>query len=327
MKRRTIRRSVLAVALAMALVSTNASAQSADGAVARIAEWTGLPFRRAANPFEAMASRDALVAYGASLRGVAIALTKIANDLRWMASGPASGLAEIKIPDLQPGSSIMPGKVNPVVLEMALMVSAQVVGADATIAWAGARGDFELNVMMPVIAHNALHATALLSSALGLLSRVREILGRVGDHERARLLVRESSPALAEIDRTLPSGDKVLFVSTKNRSVPAHEYHGEARRLRRKGVLRMIQTYGRRIGLPPEIAHPHALRHMFGTELAEEDVPTITAANLMGHTDPKNTAIYQHLAMRKLTRTLDKANPLAKMKTPVSDLLSSIKKG
>ncbi len=134
-------------------------------------------------------------------------------------------------------------------------------------------------------------------------------------------------PALAEIDRTLPSGDKVLFVSTKNRSVPAHEYHGEARRLRRKGVLRMIQTYGRRIGLPPEIAHPHALRHMFGTELAEEDVPTITAANLMGHTDPKNTAIYQHLAMRKLTRTLDKANPLAKMKTPVSDLLSSIKKG
>lgn len=133
-------------------------------------------------------------------------------------------------------------------------------------------------------------------------------------------------PGLAEIDRTLPNGDKVLFVSTRSRHVPAHEYHGEARRLRRKGVLRMIQTYGRRIGLPPEIAHPHALRHMFGTELAEDDVPTVTAANLMGHADPKNTAIYQHLAMRKLTRTLDKANPLAKMKTPVSDLLNSINK-
>lgn len=133
-------------------------------------------------------------------------------------------------------------------------------------------------------------------------------------------------PGLADIDRTLPSGDKVLFVSTRNTSVPAHEYIGEARRLRRKGVLRMIQTYGRRIGLPPEVSHPHALRHMFGTELAEDDVPTVTAANLMGHSDPKNTAIYQHLAMRKLTRTLDKANPLAKMKTPVSDLLNAINK-
>lgn len=133
-------------------------------------------------------------------------------------------------------------------------------------------------------------------------------------------------PGLADVDRTLPNGDKVLFVSTKSKHVPAHEYIGEARRLRRKGVLRMIQTYGRRIGLPPEVSHPHALRHMFGTELAEEDVPTITAANLMGHADPKNTAIYQHLAMRKLTRTLDKANPLAKMKTPVSDLLNSINK-
>lgn len=133
-------------------------------------------------------------------------------------------------------------------------------------------------------------------------------------------------PGLADIDRTLPNGDKVLFISTRSTHVPAHEYIGEARRLRRKGVLRMIQTYGRRIGLPPEVSHPHALRHMFGTELAEEDVPTITAANLMGHADPKNTAIYQHLAMRKLTRTLDKANPLAKMKTPVSDLLNSINK-
>lgn len=156
-----------------------------------------------------------------------------------------------------------------------------------------------------------------------------------GDKERqvpipqqADLLLRVylEHPTLATIDRALPSGDKVLFVSTKNRSVPEHEYHGEARRLRRKGVLRMMQTLAKRVGLPPEIAHPHALRHMYGTELAEDDVPTVTAAKLMGHDDPKNTAIYQHLAMRKLTRTVDASNPLSKMKTPVGDLLRAINK-
>jgi len=134
-------------------------------------------------------------------------------------------------------------------------------------------------------------------------------------------------PTLAEIDRRLECGDQVLFVSTRNRSIPAHEYRGEARRLRRKGVLRMIQRYGERVGIPADLAHPHALRHMFGTELAEDDVPTNTAARLMGHDDPKNTAIYQHLAMRKLTRVVDASNPLAKMRTPVSDLLKAINKG
>lgn len=131
-------------------------------------------------------------------------------------------------------------------------------------------------------------------------------------------------PELAAVDRTLPDGDKVLFVSTRNRSVPAHEYRGEARRLRRKGVLRMIQTYAAQVGIPPQFAHPHALRHMFGTELAEDDVSTTTAARLLGHDDTKNTAIYQHLATRKLTRVVDKSNPLAKMNTPVSDLLRAI---
>lgn len=134
-------------------------------------------------------------------------------------------------------------------------------------------------------------------------------------------------PDLAAIDRTLPSGDSVLWVSTRSRHVPAHEYRGEARRLRRKGVLRMIQAHARRIGLPLDVAHPHALRHLFGTELAEEDVPTVTAARLLGHEDAKNTAIYQHLAMRKLSRVVDAANPLAKMKTPVSDLLRQLNKG
>lgn len=134
-------------------------------------------------------------------------------------------------------------------------------------------------------------------------------------------------PELAGIDRTLPDGDKVLFVSTRNRSVPAHEYRGEARRLRRKGVLRMIQGYAAKVGIPAQLAHPHALRHMFGTELAEDDVPTVTAARLLGHDDAKNTAIYQHLATRKLTRVIDKSNPLAKMNTPVADLLRAINKG
>lgn len=143
-------------------------------------------------------------------------------------------------------------------------------------------------------------------------------------HADVLLRVYLDHPELAAIDRTLPDGDKVLFVSTRNRSVPAHEYHGEARRLRRKGVLRMLQAYAAQVGIPPQFAHPHALRHMFGTELAEDDVPTTTAARLLGHDDAKNTAIYQHLATRKLTRVIDKSNPLAKMNTPVTDLLRAL---
>lgn len=131
-------------------------------------------------------------------------------------------------------------------------------------------------------------------------------------------------PDLASIDRLLPNGDQVLFVSTRNRAVPAHEYRGEARRLQDKGVQRMLTKYARQSGIPEAIAHPHALRHMFGTELAEDDVPTNTASRLLGHEDPKNTRIYEHLAMRKLTKVVDKSNPLAKMRTPVSELLASI---
>ncbi|NUP08290.1 MAG: class II fumarate hydratase [Polyangiaceae bacterium] len=160
--------------------------------IARIGATTGVPFRDPVDRFEAMASRDALVAYAAALRGVAISLTKIANDLRWMASGPASGLAEIRIPDLQPGSSIMPGKVNPVVLEMTLMVAAQVVGADTTVAWAGARGEFEINVMMPVIALNVLGPTELLSRAMNLLTE-KVVRGLEANEERARSFVERSS--------------------------------------------------------------------------------------------------------------------------------------
>ena len=127
---------------------------------------TGLAFRPAANSFEAMANRDAAVEASGVLKTVAISLSNIANNIRWLASGPRCGIGEIKIPELQPGSSIMPGKVNPVIPEAVMMVAAQVVGNDATIAWANALGsNFDLNVMMPVIAYNLLQSIELLANA------------------------------------------------------------------------------------------------------------------------------------------------------------------
>ena len=137
---------------------------------AQLATETGLEFRPAANCFEAMANRDAAVETSGALKTVAISLSNIANNLRWLASGPRCGLGEVRIPELQPGSSIMPGKVNPVIPEAVLMVGAQVVGNDATIAWANALGsNFELNVMMPVIAYNLLQSIDLLANAAGHL--------------------------------------------------------------------------------------------------------------------------------------------------------------
>ena len=133
---------------------------------AALGQDTGLPFRPAANPFEAMANRDAAVEASGTLKTVAISLSNIANNIRWLASGPRCGIGEIKIPELQPGSSIMPGKVNPVIPEAVMMVAAQVVGNDATIAWANALGsNFDLNVMMPVIAYNLLQSIDLLTNA------------------------------------------------------------------------------------------------------------------------------------------------------------------
>ncbi len=127
---------------------------------------TGLDFRPAANAFEAMANRDAAVEVSGALKTVAISLSNIANNIRWLASGPRCGIGEIKIPELQPGSSIMPAKVNPVIPEAVMMVGAQVVGNDATIAWANALGsNFDLNVMMPVIAYNLLQSIDLLTNA------------------------------------------------------------------------------------------------------------------------------------------------------------------
>ncbi len=166
----------------------------ADRVIELLAERTGLPLTRARDHFEAQGARDGLVEASGALRSVAVSLTKICNDLRWMGSGPNTGLAEIRLPDLQPGSSIMPGKVNPVVPEAVLMVCAQVVGNDATVAWAGASGTFELNVMMPVMARNLLESVRLLSNASRLLAD-RCVDGIEADIERC-LHYAEASPSV-----------------------------------------------------------------------------------------------------------------------------------
>jgi fumarate hydratase class II len=166
----------------------------AAAVIGRIAASSGLPLTEARDHFEAQGARDALVETSGQLRTVGVSLTKITNDLRWMASGPRTGLAEISLPDLQPGSSIMPGKVNPVVPEAVLMVAAQVTGNDATIAAAGAAGNFELNVMLPVLAKNLLESVRLLANASRLLAD-RTIDGIEANVERAREYA-ESSPSV-----------------------------------------------------------------------------------------------------------------------------------
>ncbi|MFC4032695.1 class II fumarate hydratase [Streptomyces polygonati] len=162
--------------------------------IAEVAETTGLPLTEARNHFEAQGARDGIVETSGQLRTIAVGLTKIANDLRWMASGPRTGLSEISLPDLQPGSSIMPGKVNPVIPEAVLMVAAQVTGNDAAIATAGAAGNFELNVMLPVIGRNILESVRLLANVTRLLAD-RTVDGITAHVERAREYA-ESSPSV-----------------------------------------------------------------------------------------------------------------------------------
>ncbi len=143
----------------------NAPEQFAENAIRHLSEWTGLPVREAENHFEAQSARDAACFFSGALRACAVSISKIANDIRWMGSGPHAGLGELKLAPLQPGSSIMPGKVNPVIAESTLMVCAQVIGLDATVTWAAASGNFELNTMMPLIAYDLLQAISLLSAA------------------------------------------------------------------------------------------------------------------------------------------------------------------
>jgi fumarate hydratase class II len=174
----------------------------AAGAIEALGELSGQPFTEARDHFEAQGTRDSLVELSGVLRTIAVGLTKICNDLRWMASGPTTGLAEIRLPDLQPGSSIMPGKVNPVLPEATLMVCAQVVGNDAAVAWAGASGSFELNVQMPVIARNVLESARLLSTSSRLLAE-RCVDGITADTERMRAYAESSPSVVTPLNRVI----------------------------------------------------------------------------------------------------------------------------
>jgi fumarate hydratase, class II len=172
----------------------NAPAGFAADVIAMIAAETGLPLTEARDHFEAQGARDGLVELSGALKTIAVGLNKISNDIRWMGSGPRTGLTELFLPDLQPGSSIMPGKVNPVLCEAVCQVVAQVIGNDAAVAWSGAGGNFELNVMLPVMARNVLESVRLIAN----VSRVfadRCISGIAANVDRCREYA-ESSPAI-----------------------------------------------------------------------------------------------------------------------------------
>jgi len=166
----------------------------------RLSTELGTPLTEARDHFEAQASRDALVECSGMLRTYAISLYKIANDLRWMSSGPRAGLAEIRLPDLQPGSSIMPGKVNPVIPEAVCQVVAQVIGNDAAVTFGGSAGTFELNVMLPVIGRNLLESIRILASISRLLAD-RCVDGIEADEERCRRYAESSASIVTPLNR------------------------------------------------------------------------------------------------------------------------------
>jgi fumarate hydratase class II len=167
-----------------------------------VAEHAGLPLVEARNHFEAQAAQDSVVEASGALRTVAVSLVKIANDLRWMGSGPRAGIGEITLPDLQPGSSIMPGKVNPVLPEATVMVAAQVIGNDTAITFAGTQGNFDLLVMLPVMARNLLESITLVGNVSRLLAD-RCIDGIVADVERCRMLAESSASIVTPLNRII----------------------------------------------------------------------------------------------------------------------------
>lgn len=178
-----------------------------------ISERTGIDFTEAENHFEAQSSQDSILELSGLLKTLASSLMKIANDLRWMNSGPVSGLSEIRLPALQPGSSIMPGKVNPVIPEAVRMVAAQVMGNDLVITVADSLGDFQLNVMLPVIAYNILQSITILSNVSDLLSE-KAIKGMEVNRERMRELT-EKNPIIATVLNPLLGYDKTAEVVKK----------------------------------------------------------------------------------------------------------------
>ncbi len=191
----------------------NTHPEFAKLAIAKLAERTGLPFKEAENHFEAQASKDALVYVSGALKTVVTSLMKIANDIRWLASGPRCGLGEIAIPELQPGSSIMPGKVNPVIPEAVIQVAAHVTGNDAAIAIGGQWGNFELNVMMPMMAHNLIESITLTASAARVFKEkcVDDI---VADRERCESFI-EGSLAMCTPLATVIGYDQAAKIAKK----------------------------------------------------------------------------------------------------------------
>ena len=227
----------------------NAPAGFAAAVIAELRESTGLALTEARNHFEAQGARDGLVELSGQLRTIAIGLYKIATDIRWMGSGPRAGLAEIHVPDLQPGSSIMPGKVNPVIPEALSMVCAQVIGNDATIAFAGAAGNFELNIMLPVMARNLLESIRLLASA-SVLFADRCVSGITADEARAREFA-EGSPSVATSLAPVLGYEEVASIAKQAlaerktiRQVVIERGHVESGKLSSEDLDRLLDVMG-----------------------------------------------------------------------------------
>ncbi len=207
--------------------------------IAELAENSGLPITEAKDHFEAQGARDALVEASGALRVIAVSLTKICNDMRWMGSGPNAGLGELHIPDLQPGSSIMPGKVNPVIPEAVLMVCARVIGNDATIGWAGASGSFELNVAIPVMGTALLESIRLLANSSVALAD-KTVDGLEANLERARAIGR-----VVPRHRHAAQQDHRLRERRQDRQALGRQGHDGARRGDRPGFRRARRAHAR----------------------------------------------------------------------------------
>ena len=191
----------------------NTHPEFASRVIALVSSQTKIAFAKATNHFEAQAARDAAVEASGALKTLAVSLVKIANDIRWLASGPRCGIGEINLPSLQPGSSIMPGKVNPVIPEAVLQVAAQVMGNDTTITMSGQAGNFELNVMMPVMAYNLLQSIELMSAAAQVFAT--KCIDGIDVNERACTEYIEQSLALATGLVPIIGYDKAAAVSKK----------------------------------------------------------------------------------------------------------------
>ncbi|MEM1180141.1 MAG: class II fumarate hydratase [Acidobacteriota bacterium] len=229
----------------------NAPPDFATRVISGMASSTGYPFIGAPNRFEALAAKDAAVETSGALRTIAVSLTKVANDIRWLGSGPRCGLGEIDLPSLQPGSSIMPGKVNPVIPEATLMATAQVIGNDATIALGGMSGNFELNVMMPVIAYNLLQSIEILANVCDAMTE-KCVEGLEANAERAREIVENSlamctslapligyDAAASIAKEAFKTGRTVRQIAAEREVLPADELDRalDARRMTEGGIL------------------------------------------------------------------------------------------